>query len=336
MRLLYYWIKMTTQTEQPEALAITCPKCGNASKRFGRHRNGLQRFRCLACRKTFTEDHEPSFRVEDYLKDPRGLMAIRMLVEGCSIRSVERMTGIRAASLVDLLLIAGKRCERLLESRIRNVEVSDVQADEAWSFIQVKEAHKRPEQAHDDTIGDCYTWICIDRASKLVLAHVVGRRTRQYAYELMYKLRKATSPARRFQLSTDGLQSYIPAVDEMVSDRCDYGQLIKIYAAPREGEQRYSPAEVVEAVPVVISGNPDKSRICTSHVERFNLTLRMTIRRFTRLTNAFSKKLDSHKAAVALCVAYYNWCRIHQSLRVTPAMEAGITDHVWNLDELLA
>lgn len=312
---------------------MNCPKCGNASKRFGKHRNGLQRFRCLSCRKTFTEAHDRGFRVGDYLNDPHGLMAIRMLVEGCSIRTVERLTEIRRDTIIDLLLIAGQRCEKLMDS-LRNIPATDVQMDECWNFIYCKEKNKGPEDAHNDEIGDCYNWVAIDRPTKLVLAFVVGRRSGENAMDLARKVRRATSPDVRFQLTTDGLQAYIAAVDEMLLDRCDFAQLIKVYAAPREGEQRYSPAEVVEAVPVVISGNPDPAKICTSHVERQNLTMRMQIRRLTRLTNAFSKKLENHKAAIALHFAWYNFCQIHGSLRVTPAMEAGITDHVWSVKEL--
>jgi hypothetical protein len=177
------------------------------------------------------------------------------------------------------------------------------------------------------------SWCTLSPA--LTLAFTVGRRTGENAMDLMRKVRRATSPKTRFQLTTDGLQAYLPAVDEMVSDRCDYAMLIKVYAAPREGEQRCSPAEVVEAVPVVISGNPDHKRICTSHIERQNLTMRMQIRRLTGLTNAFSKKQENHRAAIALHFAYYNFCRIHGSLRVTPAMEAGIANHIWTLAELL-
>ncbi len=315
---------------------MNCPHCGNASKRFGKHRNGLQRYRCLACGKTFTEEHERGFRVEDYLKDPRGLMALRMLVEGCSVRTVERLTEIRLQSLLNLLVIAGERCEMLMDALIRNVPAEDVQADEIWGFIAKKEGHKGPEEAHNDEIGDCYTWVAIERNMKLVLAFVVGRRTGRNAFELMRKVRRATSRDCRFQLTTDGLTSYIAAVDEMLSDSCDYAQLVKIYTVPREGEQRYSPPEIAETIPVVISGNPDPEKICTSHVERQNLTMRMQIRRLTRLTNAFSKKIENHRAAIALHFAYYNFCRIHGSLRVTPPMEAGITDHVWSLSELLS
>ena len=190
-------------------------------------------------------------------------------------------------------------------------------------------------KASDDSIGDCCTWVAIERNTKLVLTFVVGRRTLQNALDLMKRVRRATRREVRLQLTTDGLQSYIAAVDEMLLDRCDFAQLVKIYAAPREGEQRYSPADVVEAIPVVISGNPDPEKICTSHVERQNLTMRMQIRRLTRLTNGFSKKLENHKAAVALHFGFYNFCQLHGTLRVTPAMEAGITDHVWDVTELL-
>ncbi|HWB83881.1 MAG TPA: IS1 family transposase [Bryobacteraceae bacterium] len=315
--------------------SLHCPNCGNASKRFGKHRNGLQRFRCLSCRKTFTEDHQRSFRVEDYLNDPRGQMAIRMLVEGCSIRSVERLTGIRAASLCELLVVAGERCERRMNA-IRNVRAKDIQGDEIWGYVGKKERNKQPGEYEDDSLGDAWTWVAIERYSKLVVAFTVGRRSVDKAFELMFKVRRATSPESRFQLTTDGLKAYVPAVDEMLADRCDYAQLIKFYSQPQTNEQRYSPAEIVEVVPVVVTGNPDPAKICTSHVERQNLTMRMQIRRLTRLTNAFSKKFDNHRAAIALHFAYYNWCRIHGSLRVTPAMESGITDSVWTLAELLS
>ncbi len=175
------------------------------------------------------------------------------------------------------------------------------------------------------------------RLAKLLLLKPetsVGKRTGKDAIEFTRKLRRATSATQRFQLTTDALQAYIPAVDLNLSDRCDFAQLIKIYASPREGEQRYSPGEVVEAVPVVISGSPNPNRICTSHIERQNLTMRMHMRRMTRLTNGFSKKFESHRAAIALHFRFYNFCRLHQTLRVTPAMEAGITERVWTIAEL--
>jgi IS1 family transposase len=183
-------------------------------------------------------------------------------------------------------------------------------------------------------VGDCYVWIALETNTKLVLAYSVGRRTLAHAMDLMLKLRRATSE-NRFQLSTDGLNSYIAAVDEMLGDRVDFAQLIKTYSVPVEFERRYSPPEFVSAFRVPISGNPDPDRVSTSHVERFNLTLRMSIRRLTRLTNGFSRKLENHRAAISLCIAYYNFCRLHQTLRVTPAMEAGVTDRLWDIRELL-
>ena len=162
------------------------------------------------------------------------------------------------------------------------------------------------DEYDNDEIGDCWCWVAIERYSKFVLAFSVGRRTLDRAFDLMLKLRWATSQKSRFQLTTDGLKAYLAAVDEMVADRCDYAQLIKFYSQPQENEHRYSPAEFVEAVPVVVSGNPDPAKICTSHVERQNLTMRMQIRRLTRLTNAFSKKIENHRAAIALHFGYYN------------------------------
>ena len=323
---------MMTST-QTTTKTMSCDVCGVTCKRFGKHRNGSQRYRCSECGKTFTDEYKEVFRVEDYLKEKRGIMAIKLLVEGCSIRSIERLTGIRRDTVIDLLLIAGERCERLMDRMIQDVPVRDVQADEIWSFIGKKQKHMTLDD--HETLGDSYTWVAIEARTKLILAFLVGKRTSNDASEFTRKLRRATSAKQRFQLTTDGLQAYIPAVDLNLSDRCDYAQLIKIYASPREGEQRYSPGEVVQTVQVVISGNPNPNRICTSHIERQNLTMRMQIRRLTRLTNAFSKKYESHKAAIALHFAYYNFCKLHQTLRITPAMEAGITERVWSIAELL-
>ena len=324
---------MTQQTKQN---AMSCPSCGNASKRFGKHRNGLQRFRCVACGKTFTEDHERPFRIQDYLNQDRGRMAMQLLIEGCSIRTVERITNLHRDTIMNLSVLVGMQCEVLMDTVIRNVPVTDVQADEIWGFIQKKEGHKRPDEYQNDEIGDCYCWVAMDRPTKLILAFSVGRRNLENAFDLMAKVRRASSKNTRFQLTTDGLKAYLPAVDEMLLDRCDFAQLVKYYARPVQNEHRYSPAELAEAVPVVINGNPDPKHICTSHIERQNLTMRMQIRRLTRLTNGFSKKLENHRSAIALHFAYYNFCRIHSTLRVTPAMEAGVTDHVWTLAELLA
>jgi IS1 family transposase len=201
--------------------------------------------------------------------------------------------------------------------------------------VQKKEAHKNPWEAHDNSIGDAYCFVAIDRVSKLILNFALGRRDQKTTDAFIEGLRAAIAP-QRFQITTDGFAPYVSAITTTLSDRCDFAQLIKVYASPREGEQRYSPADVVEAPPKPIMGSPDPKKICTSHIERQNLTIRMQMRRMTRLTNAFSKKWDNLWSAYCLHFAFYNFCRIHRSLRVTPAMEAGIANHVWDLAELLA
>jgi IS1 family transposase len=177
--------------------------------------------------------------------------------------------------------------------------------------------------------------VAVERHTKLVLAHYLGKRNGPSAEHFIARLARATS-AWPYQLTSDGFHPYIKAVKNQLAGRVHFAQLIKVYSSPREGEQRYSPGEVVEAVPVRVMGYPKSNQICTSHVERQNLSIRMGMRRMTRLTNAFSKKWENLEAAYSLWFAYYNWCRVHSSLRVTPAMESGITDHIWTIRELIA
>jgi transposase-like protein/IS1 family transposase len=312
---------------------MTCHSCQIACKRFGRHRNGLQRFRCTQCGKTLTEEHT---RPLDDMRLPldKAVSVLNLILEGMSIRSVERVTGVHRDTILRLLILAGERCETLMVEKIVNLAVSDVQADEIWGYVFKKEAHKLPSET-DDPIGDAYCFIGIERHSKLILAWHLGRRDQRSTDAFVGKLRYATSDSR-YQLSTDGFKPYISAVKMYLKGIVDFAQLIKIYSTPREGEQRYSPGDVVEAVPVPIMGLPKRNRICTSHIERQNLSIRMGMRRMTRLTNGFSKKWENLQAAYSLWFAYYNFCRVHQTLRVTPAMESKITDHVWELTELIA
>ena len=259
---------------------------------------------------------------------------LQLLLEGCSIRSTERITGVHRDTIMRLLVVAGEKCERLMESRIRNVPVSDVQCDEIWGYCFKKEQHKWFREVDRKDIGDAYCFTAIERNSKLLLAWHLGRRDGPSTDSFIGKLRRATSE-KWFQLSTDGFKPYIAAIDLALIDRCDYAQVVKVYVAPRDGEQRYSPADVVKAVPTPVMGNPDRSRICTSHVERQNLTMRMHIRRLSRLTNAFSKKWGNLKAALALYFCWYNFCRVHRTIRMTPAMEAGISNRIWNISDML-
>jgi len=311
---------------------VTCHYCRTTCKRFGKHRNGLQRFRCNQCSKTFTEDHATSL---DDMRLPldKAVSILKLLVEGMSVRSVERVTGVHRDTILSLLVLAGQRCEKLLADTITRLQVRDVECDEMWGYVGMKERAKSCTQKDIPAIGDAYTYVAIERNSKLILAWHLGKRCREDTLAFIIKLRNAT--AGKFQLSTDGWTAYPDAIERVFGADIHYAQIIKVYKAGRDGEQRYSPAEVadVEVVPKV--GMPDYERVCTSHVERQNLTMRMHIRRLTRLTNAFSKKWDNLNAAVALHFAFYNFCRIHKTLRVSPAMESGLTGHVWSIEELL-
>lgn len=218
---------------------------------------------------------------------------------------------------------------------IVNVPCRDVECDEIWGCVRKKEGHKLPEEENDNTIGDAYCFVAIERHTKLILNFALGRRDNATTNVFIEGLRAATAP-QRFQITTDGFEPYVKAIQDTLADRCDFAQLIKVYGQEPGEEHRYSPPAVLEALPKPIMGDPDPKMICTSIVERQNLTIRMQMRRLTSLTNAFSKKWENLWAAYCLHFAYYNFCRIHKTLRVTPAMEAGITDHVWEIAEVLA
>ncbi len=311
---------------------MSCQNCEVDCQRFGKHWNGLQRFRCPKCHKTYTEPHKAALK-GSYISQDRVVLALRLLLEGNSIRSTERITDLDRNTIIKLLVLAGEKCERLLGDKIRNVPARDIQADETWSFIGKKE--KRREAGDDVNLGDAYTFVAIERDTKLVLNFALGKRDQATTNIFIEGLRQATSN-QNFQITTDGFAPYRSAIPNTLDDRASFAQLIKVYRATPEGERRCSPAEVVSTEVVPVMGQPDPNKIYTSHIERQNLTMRMQIRRFTRLTNAFSKKWENHWAALCLYFAHYNFCRIHSSIRVTPAMEAGITDHVWDLAELVA
>ena len=260
----------------------------------------------------------------------RALLCLQLLLEGNSVRSAERITGVHRDTILNLLELAGQRAEVLLAQQIRGLRVRDVECDEIWGWVGMREKNKTIET---DLLGDAYCFVGIERNTKLILAWHLGRRSAHDTRLFMEKLRESTSG--RFQLTTDAFPPYPNAVERNFGIDVDYAQMQKVYAAVRDGEQRYSPAEVVNVQVVPRVGMPDFERICTSHIERQNLTIRMAMRRMTRLTNAFSKKWANLKYAYALWFAFYNFCRIHKTLRVTPAMEAGLTNHAWSLAELL-
>jgi len=269
-----------------------------------------------------------------YLREDKTLLCLNLLLEGNSIRSIERVTGVTKQTLLNLLVLAGEKCHEVMSERIKGIAVKDVEADEIWAFVGMKKMTKLHKEVIDPKVGDAYTFVAIERNTKLVLTWHLGDRDMPNTEAFTDKLDRATQG--RFQLTTDGFVAYPDAVSYSLGTRVDFAQLIKIYATNREGEQKYSPPEVVDIITKIVIGNPDPSRICTSIVERGNLSLRTSIRRLTRLTNGFSKKWENLKAALALYFAYYNFCRIHSSIRCTPAMESGLTSHVWTLKELLA
>ena len=211
--------------------------------------------------------------------------------------------------------------------------MAQVEVDEIWGFVGKKEAHKSEDDGAE--LGDAYCFVGMERSTKLVLAYHLGKRTAKFTDAFIGKLAYATSK-NRYQLTSDGFAPYVNSVKMLLRGRVDFAQLVKVYGASREGEQRYSPAEVVDAVPCEIMGRPVRDRICTSHIERQNLSIRMGMRRMTRLTNGFSKKWENLEAAYSLWFAYYNFCRVHQTLKVTPAMESGIANSVWEIADLIA
>jgi transposase-like protein/IS1 family transposase len=311
---------------------VTCHSCRTQCQKHGKDRKGNQRYKCQQCSKTFLEPREKPLDMM-YLTLEKAELVLSMLLEGNSVSSVERISGIHHTTILKLLVLAGEKCERVMADKIRNVEVRDVECDELWSYIGKKQKRVRPED--DQNLGDCYVFVAIERHSKLVLNIAMGKRDQSTTDVFVEGIRHATTSSK-FQITTDGFAPYRSAVTTTLHDRLiGFAQLIKVYRATQEGEARYSPAEVASVETVLVMGQPDPERICTSIVERQNLSVRMGTRRFTRLTNAFSKKWENHWAAVVCWFAFYNFCRRHQTLRMTPAMAAGITDHIWTVRELL-
>jgi IS1 family transposase len=266
------------------------------------------------------------------LKAEKQEMAIAALVEGSSIRSVERMTGIHRDTIMRLMVKVGQNCEKILDATMYNLTCKNIQVDEIWCYVGKKQRHLN-ETDNREELGDQWVFVALDADSKLIPSYVVGKRTADNAEAFIKDLSERLD--NRVQLSSDAFTAYIEAVESSFGMNVDYGQVVKTYEADPIGPGRYSPPHVINADRIIISGMPKISNISTSYVERQNLTIRMQMRRFTRLTNAFSKKLENLKAAIALHFAHYNFVRIHSSLRVTPAMAAGVTDHLWSIRDLM-
>jgi IS1 family transposase len=269
------------------------------------------------------------------LSTERRAQILSALVEGNSIRAVTRMMGIEKRTVTRLLVEVGTAAWEYQDRVMRNLPCKRIQCDEIWSFVGAKQKNVTVKMAEKRIVGDAWVWVAIDADTKLVPSWLVGKRDPGCATEFIADL--AGRLRHRVQLTTDGHKVYLNAIIDAFADDIDYAMLVKTFghdAAPTEA--RYSPALFVATEKIPVLGNPDEDHISTSYVERQNLTMRMGMRRFTRLTNGFSKKIENHEAAVALHFMHYNFARIHQTLRVTPAMQAGITDHVWSFAEIIA
>lgn len=265
------------------------------------------------------------------LSREKRVQIINLLVEGNSMRATARIADVAFNSVKKLFIDTARVCAEYQDKTFRNLTCKKIQMDEVWSFVYSKQ--KNVPDGMEGKAGDVWTWVAIDADSKLVPSWRIGKRDSQTANEFISDL--ASRLKNRVQITSDGFRPYLEAIEGAFGASVDYAMLVKIYGEDIEGQKRYSPAECVGAKKTKIIGDPDLCCISTSFVERQNLTLRMSIRRFTRLSNGFSKKIENHAHSIALHYAYYNLCRIHKSLRVTPAMAAGVTDRVWKIDDIV-
>src|ERR1043165_8641487 len=269
------------------------------------------------------------------LSTQKRVQIVAALVEGNSVNAVSRMIGVSNNTVLKLLADLGEACAAYQDKVFRNLKCKRIECDEIWSFVYAKERHLTPELQGVFGYGDIYTWVALDADTKLVPCWNVGRRDAQSGMAFIKDLSERLT--NRVQLSTDGFKVYLTAVEEAFGSDIDYAMIVKVYGHSQEDSAvRYSPAECIGCEKEVISGKPDMNLVSTSYIERQNLTMRMSMRRFTRLTNGFSKKIENHMHAIALHYMYYNFCRIHKTLRCTPAMEAGISKKVWETSEIVA
>jgi IS1 family transposase len=264
---------------------------------------------------------------------------LSMLCEGSSMRAITRVTGVSINTVTKLLVDAGKACDAYHDEHVRGVKATRIQCDEVWAFCYSKQKNVATAKAAPEGAGDVWTWTALEADSKLLVSYMVGGRDSDYALALMDDLRGRL--ANKVQLTTDGHKAYLSAVEDTFGADIDYAMLVKLYGAgPATTDdaagRRYSPAECVGIRKETITGKPDPKHVSTSYVERSNLSIRMHNRRFTRLTNAHSKKLENHIWGVALHVMFYNFVRIHSTLRTSPAMAAGITDRLWDMTDIIA
>ncbi len=312
---------------------MQCPTCGKNAGKFGKDRNGLQRFRCAECSKTFLEPHALAGKhtgIEETAK------VLNMLLEGMSVRSCERLTGLHRDTILGLMVQAGESCQRFMEKAIQNRTVNTIECDEQWAFVGCKRKTQELLELDPELSGDRYVFTAIDRDSKLLLCWHSGQRSPESTWQFADKLRAAVAGCPT--INTDGFNSYTFIIPFTFDNQCNYAQVIKHFqnAGGRSAAVRYSPGSITSVEKRIICGDVPVAHIGTSRMERSNLTTRMQVRRFTRLTNAHSKKTRNHDAMLGLYFAWYNFCRHHSTIKTTPAFEAGLTTEKWSLEKLLS
>lgn len=314
---------------------MTCRKCNHEeTKKCGYSgKRKLQRYYCPKCNATFVDPTADKPLGTHYIDLETAAKVLELMMEGMSVRAISRLTGLHIATILSLMITAGEKCQRLLDAEIRNVRPNLVQADELHTFIGCHEKRLRSDAPKE--WGSAWTWLALDSESKLIISHYIGQRDRDSAWYFMRDLRARTEGI--FQLTSDGLRAYVDAVDAHFATSIHFAQLIKLYSSPDiTGPDWFGAmSRVTGTIPSVRCGRPEPRFVSTSHVERLNLSVRMHLRRYARRTNAHSRKLENHKAAFSLWVAWYNFVRVNSAVRMTPCMAAGITSTIWTMRDLL-
>lgn len=310
---------------------MNCPKCHADCKKHGKTRDGQQRYRCVPCKLTTSEPKALPGIATDVETACR---ALNMLLEGVSIRATARLTGLAKSTLLRLIAQAGEQCRQFLSQAVNDVQADEIQCDEIWSFVACKE---RTAFQHNmgEGVGDCYVYTALCRESKLLICYLVGRRCSEHAEAFSHLLASCVATSRP-HVSTDGYGPYRVSIPDAFNGEVNHGVVIKSFGnAGGSDARRYSPARIIGVKELQNCGISAGGQTCTSHVERSNLTIRMQNRRFTRLSNGFSKKWENHEAMFALFAAWYNFCRKHQTIKTTPAVKAGLASEAWSLERLL-
>jgi IS1 family transposase len=296
----------------------------------------VQRYKCQQCGKRLSEPPQKPFNADIRLAPEKVAMILHCLAEGNSVRGTARLCDVEKRTVLNLLVRAGRQCEYLMNQTIRDVRVTDLEFDECWTFVKIKQRRLSAIQSSDSSIGDQYVYIAQDRTTRMVIAWHVGKRDQQNTNDFISRVRTVTAPDQRFDVSTDAFAPYNRAISEGLWDRANHSVVTKVFSKPEEGRERYSPGEFVTVEKAAQRGNPDLEKAGTSHIERKNGSLRQWCKRLTRLTYAFSKRKENLQAALALHFWFYNFARQHGTLRVSPGMQAGLTNRLMSIQDLVS